>query len=266
MVANGGVDPLRADVDRLRRAVTRKISRLKTQHGAVLSGTKLDPRRAPRQHGRYTQRQLETYKRSLEKFLSRNTQFVGDSRGRPIPKTVWSRYVKAEKRFGELVESRFGSVRDLQTPYGETLGERMAKMTPDHPTLSGAESRQFYRPAKRRPDNVKDIKALLRLTKDLENKSDPKYFEKLTKRVRGQFDAMVETVNEPKLKELVSKLTDEQFAAAWHYGGLPTALGLGYEIMQKMLSDKEKPWHSKILADSMGEAYAIVKKAQTWKI
>lgn len=266
MAISVGVDPLRADVERLRRAATRKISRLKTQHGAVVSGTKLDPRRAPKQHAKYTTRQLETYRDALQGFLSRSNQFVGDSKGRPIPKSVWSRYAKAEKRFSELVDSRFGGVKDLETPHGETLGERMAKMTPDHPTLSGAESRQFYRPAKRKPENVKDIKSLLKLTKDLEKKSDPKYFEKLTKRVRGQFDAMVDTVNEPKLKELVSKLSDEQFAAAWHYGGLPTALGLGYEIVQKMLSDKEKPWHSKILADSMGEAYAIVKRAQTWKI
>lgn len=266
MVANGGVDPLRSEVDRLRRAATRKISRLKTQNGALVSGTKFDPRRAPKQHAKYTVRQLETYKEALQGFLSRGTQFVGDSHGRPIAKGTWMRYVQAEKRFARQVEDRFGGVKDLKTSHGETLGERMAKMTPDHPTLSGAESRQFYRPAKRGPGNVKDERALEKLTRDLERKSDPNFFDKLTKRARGQFDAMADTVNEPKFKELASQLSDSQFAAAWHYGGLPNALGLSYEIMQKMLSDKEKPWHSKILADSMGEAYAILRRAKEWQI
>ena len=139
------LESIRADIARLRKLATKKISRIKRAKDAPLSGTQFDPRRTPKAEKRYTKRQAEVYRQELQGFLSRSNQYVGGANGYVMRKQQWDAYKKLEQQYNSRVNQKFDRVAGIQLPYGETIASRMARRTP--PPLCG--DRGFRWPAPR---------------------------------------------------------------------------------------------------------------------
>lgn len=260
------IEALRADVARKRRLATRKISRLKQQKGVYVSGTSADPRRDASGERRATSRELRAYSRQLSKFLDRKTQYVGDSSGRPVPAEKWKQYKSQEAAYNDKVHRYFESVADVKLPNGETVREYMAKTTPDHRQAGNAAVNAPYDPTVRQPKNIASKESLDKLTESMKKRNSADYFAKQNQMSKAQFKQMVEVINEPALSDAVDSLTDKQFAVLWNYTGFATGVSIPYELMMKLLSDQEKPWHSEVSATSVRESYALAKWATTLKV
>lgn len=239
---------LRAEVARLRRATTRKVSRLKQRSGAQVSGTEFDPRRKPHVEGRYTQRQLATYRDQLQGFLSRKNQFVGGASGVPIPRSEWDRYKTAEKAYNAKVNEHFQRVADIELPApiphtrGETLGSRMERMTPSHRHLRNEVVNSPYDPLERSPRSVVSRDKLAKLIESLEAKMAPDYDERQAEASRDQFRRMADEIGDAELKDRVDKLSDEQFDVLWNYTSFPWDLSLDYEVHRLLHEGKDRPF------------------------
>lgn len=255
------ISRLNADVARLRKAVTRKVSRLKQRHDVYVSGTSFDPRVPPSTLKNYTPSQLRAHRNELGAFLDRSNQFVPDSQRRPIPASDWKRYKRLESQFNEKVHDFFDRVRDIRTLSGETIGERMAARTPDHRQMGNPAVNAPYEPVERRSIAVSSRAALEKLIAQKEEQIKPGWFERHNREGMEQFTKMLDVLNNQKLENAVKGLTSEQFSVLWNYEGFATSISIQYEIALKMLSDKELPWHSDLAEQALRRANELVKWA-----
>lgn len=266
-MANDDINNLRSQIQRLRKAATRKVSRLKTAKDVYVSGTNVDPRRKPHVEEKYNARQLRKYAEQLQGFMSRGTQYVPDSQRRPMPAQDWREYKKLEKQYNQKVHDYFKRVEQIQLPNSEeNIGQRMAKMTPDHRQMGNVSVNAPYKPPERPSTAVAGRAALEKLKADMERRLTPEYFDEVNKAGMEQFSAMAEIINEPQLADDVRGLTGEQFAVLWNYTAFPTAVSLNYEIMLKLLSGKEQAHHSDAYRQQISIANELIEWAKTLKV
>lgn len=243
------------------RAVTRKISRLKQDAGVPVSGTKSDPRRDLSRVKRYTKSQLRAYVGQLNDFSSRSVQFVPSASKKPMQADLWKKYKNLERRYNQRVNAQFAKVQDVFLPaVGQTIGERMAMITPAHRQLTNPAVNAPYRPSEMQSRNVASERALKRLIAQKQNQLKASYRKKLVDDARSQFAKMADVINRRDLANDVSKLSDAQFEVLWNYTPFASAIGINYEVIQAMLSNKEKPYHS----DSLRNAVASQKSLIDW--
>lgn len=260
-LADEELNELRAMARARHRATTRKISRIKNDTGLPISGSRNDPRRDLSKVKRYTKSQLRTYIAQLNDFSSRSVQFVPSANRTPIQADLWKKYKSLEGRYNRRVNAQFEKVADVFLPaVGQTLGERMAMITPAHRQLTNPAVNSPYRPAEMKPSNVASEQALIRLIAQKENQLKASYRKKLIDDARSQFAKMADVINRRDLAQDVSKLSDAQFEVLWNYTPFATAIGINYEVIQAMLSNNEKPYHS----DSLRNAVASQKSLIEW--
>ena len=249
------INDLRADIKRLRNNATKKASRIRTTHGANITGTDFDPRRLPGTEKKYNMRQLLAYKQSLESFLDRKTQFVGLRSG-PVPRSDWLKYKAAETAYNSHVNTNFEKVKDRELPKpvseasrGETIGERMAKMTPDHRVMRGSSVNSPYDPIVRDPMGVKDNNALRKLTESAERRLRESQMGKDLDSARDQFDRMKFYIgdNDPIFKG-VESLNDEQFSILWYFTSFADNLSMEYNLLKMLNEGKGKAYAAPTIA------------------
>jgi len=263
-MAKQDIESLRAQARARHKAATRKVSRLRTQKGVELTGTKIDPRRDPHLLKRYTTRQLKAYIAQLDSFVDRKTQFVGDARKRPLNPATWGEYAQLEKQYNAKVRAEFDRIAGLKLPHGDqTIGERMAMMTPTHRAAYDPAVNAPYSPPTRKPKNMASDRALRRLTADMRDRLSPSRQRRDTARDRDAFGKMAELINQPDLVKAVKGLSDAQFRVMWNYTGFATDISLSYEASKSMLTEKERPWHSEAMAIAVKDAHALIKWAKS---
>jgi hypothetical protein len=255
------LNELRSEVARMRRAATRKISRIKQTHGAVVSGTEFDPRRAPGVHGGYTEKQLQAYRERLASFLSRSTQYVPDASARPLPRSEFAAYKAAEARYRESAGGVYEAIKHVELPSGETVEGRIAAMTPLHKVMHNSAMNRIFDPVERGADQITSLKSLRKLIRSLEKGSTPREIRRKVKESRDQMRQMLDAINEPSLQREVNKLTHNQYVALWNYTTFASAVSLAYESAKKMLSPKEEAWAQGRLRDQMGDAMEMIEWA-----
>ena len=254
------LNSLRLEVERLRRAATRKVSRVKARTGARVSGTEFDPRRAPQQHKRYTRKQLETYQSELQSFLSRRNQFVPDASKRPIPRAEWQAYKRREKAYKDVAGKVYEQVKDVELPSGETIAQRLAKMDVLHKHMHNPTVNTIFDPHERNPGDVVSRKALDKLTRDLDRKSKPRNIKTMVRQAREQFGKMMSVVNAPELTRAVEGLSHDQFIALWNHTNFASAIAMSYDSAKKMLSPKEESWGHEKVRQQTNDAMELI----TW--
>ena len=238
------LDESRREVERLRRAVTRKISRLRKK-GAELTGTKYDMRRAPQIHKRYTERQLNAYANQMRAFLQRNNQYVGLAKGEPVPAKVMKQYRAVEQQRINKINQDFEKYKNLSMPIGdETIGQRMEKMRPDHRHLMNRSVNSPYKVGPRKASGIKGERGLQKLIKLMNERNKDDFKAKQIKAGRKQLNEMLEYF--PGGAEFVKKansLTDEQFHTAWNFTDLADSASIGYESMMQYLNKEQRAHH-----------------------
>lgn len=242
-----GVFELRQEIERLRKAATRKVSRVKRTYGALVSGSEFDPRRAPQIHKRYTARQLETYKRELQGFLSRGNQYVSGSRGVPIPREKWSRYKAAEQQYNARVNANFERFAKVELPSGEPIESRMVRMTPRHRQMYNPAVNSPYDPPVRRSQSIVSERGLDKLIAEMEARLSGDYDKKRLDDGREQFKQMADRIGDDSLKDKVDSLNDEQWELLWNYTPFATDMSMDYQITKLMYEEKDQAWHHGVL-------------------
>lgn len=263
-MADEELNELRAMARARHRATTRKISRIKNDTGLTISGSQNDPRRELARIKRYTKSQLRAYIAQLNDFSSRSVQFVPSANRTPIQADLWKTYKSLEGRYNQRVNEQFERVQDVFLPaVGQTIGERMAMITPAHRQLTNPAVNSPYRPAEMQPRNVRDERALKRLIAQKQKQLQPRYRKKLVDDARDQFGKMADIINRRDLAKAVSTLSDAQFEVLWNYTPFASAIGINYEVIQAMLSNKEKPYHSDSLRNAVATQKSLIEWART---
>jgi len=257
------IDELRALARARHKAATRKVSRLNTRHDVAVSGTEFDPRRDLSKVKRYTSAQLSTYIAELSRFVSRQTQYVGDVHRKPMRAQDWRKYQEVEAIHNAQVSSKLAPVKDIKLPnQDQTLGEWLEGTKPKHRSAAQLAT-NTPQEIKRSPRQIGSAGALKKLIKDLKNKNSPGYAKRQLDDARAQYRKMAQRINNPGLSAATDKLTDEQFSVLWNYTNFATAVSLDYDAALKMMSNKEAPWHSQILEDQVKDAYQLASWAQS---
>lgn len=258
-MSNDDLSTLRNDIARARRAATRKVSRLKTRHGVSVSGTEFDPRRPPQAARKYTRKQLESYKRELDKFLSRSTQYVPDSRARPIPRKEWDRYKTVETKYRDMAGTIYDKVKDVQLPSGETISERLAKMDVLHKSMHNPVVNKFYEPKDRQSGDVTSRNALRKLERDLRRKSTPRSQKAMVREAKAQLAKMLDVVNSRDVANQVNTLSTGQFIALWNYTNFASAIAMSYDSAKKMLTPREESWGHEKIRQQTNDALELIE-------
>ena len=255
---------LRAEVRTLEARARRKVGRLRRQNNIDLTGSRNDPLRTA-DIGRYTQRQLENYRQSLTLFNSRGTQFYGDAYGKPITSTTWERYRKAERRYNREKDAFFSQFAKLKTPYGETLSDRMKRVTPNRPGLV-AEVNSPYADVRRASRAFTSEKRVKELAIYMEGQVGEEAWSNRLRDARSQFKEMAKLTGNTGILREVGKLNDKQFAALWFYTNFTQSFAQHYETFKLLLGSKDSKWLTAIYHDSQREALREVPHAKKWRI
>lgn len=259
-MAKPNIEQLRAQARAKHKAATRKVSRLNTQKGVRISGTKLDPRRNPSLLKRYNARQLNAYIRQVDSFLDRKTQFVADAYKRPMKQSVWAEYQRAEREYHARVKRDFDKVANIKLPFqDQTVAQRMAMMTPLHRTAYDPPVNAPYNPTQRSPRMATSEAKLKVLLEDMKERAKPSQRTKEIERDREILAKMADVINEPELLRQTNELSDEQFHLLWNYTGFTNDIASNYEATKKMLDSNQKAHHAEIMRTALKEAYAFIE-------
>ena len=256
------LDSKRAEVLRLQRNAGKKISRVKGKQGAVVAGSEYDPRRALSDISTMRGRDLDAMIRRLTRFNSRDTQFVAGHEGVPMPRTDWRAYVAAQEGLNAKKKREHDSVKDIPMPLGdETIGQRTAKMTPDH-AGAGNPAVNPFRPVNRLPGDITGTAKLKALTKKLRKQQGSKWDAEEHIATRNIFRDMIDKIGAPELAAAVGALSPKQFMVMWHYTSFASDLSRWYEVAKELVDDGEKEWYDDSLADAFDNIWGHVRWAK----
>jgi len=256
-------DSLSAEINRLRKAVTRKVSRIKTNTGIYMSGTRQDPRRSTHAVNTMSEPELRNYRSNLSAFLDRGNQFVPDSQMRPMPRAQWKAYKALEAKWNERVGKHMEGLKGIRLPSGMTIAERDAMMQPNHPQMANP-SVNGPRPIERESTNVAGTAKLMSLMDQMANRLETDYFSNLNETGKETFGKMIDRIGDDSLSDKVAGLTPQQFEVLWNWTPFATAISFQYELAMKELSPRDKEtWAGTIQHDAVREAKRYVEWAQT---
>lgn len=253
-------DSLHDELHRLRRAVTRKISRIKSNTDIHLSGTRLDPRRSASSISNMAPPQLREYAAEMNRFLSRSNQYVPDSQMRPMPKQEWREYKRLENEWNKRVQSHMQGISSIVLPSGKTVAQREAELRPMHqamanPAVNGPKE------IERESTAVAGSSKLKALTEGMRKRLDSDYFDRLNDTGRETLDKMMSVIGDDSLAQDVKQLTPQQFEVLWNWTPFTTSVSLQYELAMKELSARDKEtWAGTVLDNAVKEA----KNYVTW--
>lgn len=269
---NPNLENLRNQVRKRHRDVTRKLSRMNRANAWDLTGTEIDPRRELGKLKKYNSKQAEAYLNKLDNFMSRDTQFVPDTRNRPVPKSTFDEYKTPERKYNAKVKRQFERIADLPMPpvvdaggmeTVETIRDRMAKITPTHRQAARNAANAPYLPPEREPKNFKNAAAMAKMAAAMKARLAPDYEAKMLAKDREVFEKMADKINRPDIKEMGRGLSDKQFQVAWNYMGLADAMKLPYEQAQKLLSSNEQATETDTMDENLREAEKLLGHAKT---
>lgn len=233
---------LKADVKRLRTLVTKKISRIKANTGALVSGTQHDPRQATSKPESMNARELRAYQKSLASFLSRENQFVSGYQHKPIHRTAWAEYKAAEAKANANKLGFYDRVKGIKLPGMMSDMDVEMRTMMLTPIRSGAQQFAPHTPREvdRSVRGVEYESKLRKLQEQQERQADPKYMKEQANAGREQFGAMLEAMGDTEALEKVFALTDEQFLLLYWYSPLIENASLKYEYVMKLYSREDR--------------------------
>lgn len=200
------------------KAATRKISRLKTTNGVMVSGSEYDPRTDYGHIRTASPKELRSLIRQLNKFNDRKTQFVPDAQNKPLPRAVWEQVKKAEQRYNSFVETYYSDFKDIHIgPTGQTVDQRMHAITPLHAHMGQRTTDNPYKQANRQSTSIYGESGARKLIAHLNKMATRKHINEALNAHRAGVMKMLDQVGNIELQQKVAKLTNKQWAVLWKY-------------------------------------------------
>lgn len=213
------INELRAIVAKRERAANTKIVRNKRE-GVNIRGTEFDPvRRSGKGIDRMTTRELNAYRKRLDGFTDRGTQFVGGHKGVPLPREAVEKLKRYETARNIKVQKHYDSMSDVYIdPQGMTVGQRreMLKGFNELPFNMGGTGGQPdsspYRTRRIDPKGIVDAKALKKLT-DVVKKQTRKqsWLDAVVTGQRKNHMEFLDNHGQEAISERVKALSNRQF-------------------------------------------------------
>ena len=204
---------LRAEVSRLRSLVTKKISRVKKNSGAKVTGTHFDPR--PKATVRnMTEKQLKAYKAKFTDFLKRDAehQFVPGYSGSVLTRATFQKYKAAETLANEKKKNLLTRYDNIVMPgqYNETtVAQFAAQRRASFPHMTDDAT---YRPSEvhRGSHKIDGEAAARKLTEQQQAQAKAEWFDKKIAQGRDSYSKMMDMSGRHDLALAVDQLTDAQ--------------------------------------------------------
>ena len=214
-------------------AATKKISRIKSNTGAVVSGTNFDPRIPRSSFKKLNRRQLEVALKRVNDFVSRETQFVGLMDKTPLPRKTWVDFQAAREKQNQIANSVFDKIKDVKHPtQSSTVGQARAQRIPtSHPSAGNPSVNLDFGAPKISPGDVTSERAFKVLSKDAKRKSTTKYARAAIRAARLNFK-LIESGGMVHLNDRIRKLSDNQFMALWSIKEFVDAQAIKYATLQ----------------------------------
>lgn len=264
MASRRDLQQLRAQVVVLEARAARKVRRL-ARNGAQVRGTKFDPFRQQQNVSRYTVSQLEAYKRQLETFNSRRTQYHADANGRIMDEKAWRSYEQAQRRYNFEKSKFFSQYSRLKDSNGMRLAERMETFTPERKDMSAPVDSPF-RSLDRKPWQFASDKSLRKQEAYLREWTGEKAWRKRISDARDQFNQMASLIGNEDLTKEVGKLSDKQFAGLWFYTNFTLAMVQHYDVYKMMAGGKDSGWLTAVYNDSVRDVIREIRNAKKWRV
>lgn len=249
------INELRQQLLARQRAAGKKISRIKSNTGAVIAGTEFDPRTSRANINRLNARQLQARLNRIESFIARPNQYVADAENRPVPRAIYQRYQRAEAVSNRMKQQRMDQVGNIQLPQGDyTIRERHAAF---HAGMGPAQRRQmpnqvdvfpFNRPA----GAFASADAMVKVAKYLEQSTTPAAQKRRMRAMRDQAESMVKVMNSKRVMSTLQNLSNEQFDVLWTHTNFARLMSFAYEFMMDRAGSDA--WVREIFETQVGEA------------
>lgn len=244
MASREEIQALRDLARQRHRAATRKVSRLKAK-GVNVEAAKLDPRKDPASFKRLNAKQLEAHIARLNKFVSRETQFVTSAhKTQPLTGGLWHEYKALERAVNQRNAKPYEGVKNIFLPsLGMTVDEFQGTK-PTHPVTGNPASRAPHLPINKTNKGVPNDKQLKKLIKDMKARLQPEYGDKVIRREHRTLSTFLNTIGKVNqsddfkfIQRNFKTLTTAQFAFMWNYTNFANISGFDYEIAKSKLSD-----------------------------
>lgn len=201
----------RAHVKDAERRARRKIKRLKNKGirtGGIAPFRDVDPSNT---------RELNSYARDLEKFISRSTRFVAGRDGTPIPYTAYRDYKRIERQWNREHNKYWQKFAQhpFLTAYGEsdtTLGMRSAMAH-----VKGLPFGNIDYQRELLPEQIRSVKDLEQRKKILKRELSPSFQRKRITQLRKNLLEHAATFNDPRIPNMIKKLSNEQLFALQNF-------------------------------------------------
>ena len=229
------INELRALLGKRTTAATKKISRIKTSQGAIISGTDFDIRTNRKNIKRLNRKQLEVALDRTNKFLSRKTQYVGLADKSPVTRTDWVTFQKNREKQNEVANAVYNKVKALKHPTQDTtIGQAREQRIPtSHPSAGNPSVNIDFGAPKLEPKGVVSREAFEKLSKDAKRKSSPEFMDKAIKGARENFD-LISSGGHVHMNDRIKKLSNEKFMALWNIKEFVDAQSLIYQTMKSI--------------------------------
>lgn len=267
MAANNQVQQMRQVAKARRQAATRKVARLE-RAGLKVAGTAEDPRKGHTDINKMNSAQLKSYIGKLDKFTSRNNQYVRGNNGAPIQRSKWRSYKRLEAQYNSNADNAFEAVKDIRIDRANmTIGERQNMLgVREFPRAANPATNSPFNKMDRKPGGIPNNAAVDKLTRDMKKRTSGDFFKNEAKRLKSdivKFFNNVGGVSDQMLKE-IQRMTPKQIHAL-NLTNFSNAVSTKYELLKRHMQNRNDEFAAKVADDSTAEAEDLVRWARKIK-
>ena len=226
---------LRQLAARRTRAAGNKISRIKSQTGAIISGTEYDPRVSRAKLARYNSTQLRAYIERVNDFQNSNRQFVALADSTPAPRHLFRQYQRAEREANRQRAEALGKVADVVLPHGGTIRQQaglFGREKWDRNMITTSKTK----PINREANQITSVANLRKLTNELKSEVTIRSRDAALASKWEQARKMFNEIGDKELSAELEMLSDSQFETLWDYSNFASTLSINYSQMQAKLT------------------------------
>jgi hypothetical protein len=230
-MADSELNRLRAEVVRMRRAVTNKIYRTKKNTGANLAGTNFDPRQPAGAHRNMSAFAAREYLAEMQGIMGRSVQFVAGAKGAPLPRAKAAEFNALQNDVNAISYDHEKAIGSLPTANpDETVAEFRAKGAK---TSQGGKGLGPYKHYEFKSSDIASAGALDIMIEDMRKKTSGSYLKSSLDQGRSNAMEALKQMGELSFMERLHGLSDFQFDVLW-YGSRFAEITFGrYESEKK---------------------------------
>lgn len=198
------------------RAAGQKVSKNERQ-GVPVRASGFDPRRPMAEVRAMSGRELRSYERRLDTFVSRRTQFTGiNFGGAAVPRSTWNTYRRLEARYNAITAARESRIAAIRLPGSDggrqdmTIGQRLG-IGPDRENIPQANaSYRVFQQIQRDPRFITGPKKLDALIGQMKERIRPDYLEKAIRPKLNSLYAILQGSDNAGFIDRIAALNAEQ--------------------------------------------------------